>query len=594
MTTQQDVQELLRLLVGARKLPMLQAMSHVKALQTVGLKSIQQVAEAPLPDVERAVPDAKAARSLHNACKAAVKRGDAGAGGADAAGGKRPASGAGGGGGVSSKRARPGGSRSSLGEEGGLFGMPEQMTPDELETSLALPADTDEARIASAALETNRAPLVLAFAVELLRYTMPEQPPSSRLSMAQAVVAANSRYKAHSLGIESATPAEREGWGEGQPKVRVMGREIHVLKRGGYTWNGEESIADSSAGAEDAGDAAPHTDPVKSEPRTSQPIKLESQSQTQLLGTPRATPQQRQLLAWSTSQSISLKDSTFIARATHMPDPAERKKLVSSLMAQYPHLKTATHNAWAYRARPPGSSRVVEEKFDDGETGCGALILQMLRDADVIDTLVVLTRWFGGKFLGPDRFRLMRNCVGGALSERMRLTGTNAGLGGEAVWGLDVEAMRSKSTVRGAGPPARHHETTVVGMQIHRPESARNYLLRSFATAEPPTTDLGTDAKEENKTEGGAVSGGGKKTAGAKKKTQKEINLEKEENLGLLLGALRLLYDSWADHLTVADLDQRAWDWYTSVRPSVDSGPSGWGAKGTLELQKILNLRRKA
>ncbi|KAL8392822.1 hypothetical protein RB595_002851 [Gaeumannomyces hyphopodioides] len=588
MTTQQDVQELLRLLVGARKMPMLEAMSHVKALQAVGLKSIQQVAEAPLPDVERAVPDAKAARPLHNACKAAVKRAAAGAG-ADAAGGKRAASGAGGGG--ANKRPRPGGSNP---EERGLFGMPEQMAPDELERSLALPAETDEGRIASTALETNRAPLVLAFAVELLRYTMPEQPPSSRLSMAQAVVAANSRSKAYSLGIENATPAEREGWGEGQPKVRVMGREIHVLKRGGYTWNGEESIADSSAGAE-GGDGAPsQNSPVKSEPQASKPIKLENQSQTQPLDTPPAAPQQRQLLAWSTSQSISLKESTFVARATHMPDPAERKKLISSLMTKYPYLQTATHNAWAYRARPPGSSRMVEEKFDDGETGCGALILQMLRDADVVDTLVVLTRWFGGKFLGPDRFRLMRNCVRGALSERMRLTGANAGLGGEAVWGLDVEAMRSKSTARGVGSSAKHHETTVVGMQIHRPESARNYLLRSFAAAAPPTTAPGMDVKEENTNEGGAGPDSGKKPGGTKKKTQKEISLEKEENLGLLLGALRLLYDSWADHLTAADLDQRAWGWYTSVRPSVDSGPSGWGAKGTLELQKILDLRRRA
>ncbi|KLU88345.1 hypothetical protein MAPG_07332 [Magnaporthiopsis poae ATCC 64411] len=509
MATQQDVQELLRLLVSARKLPMLQAMSHVKALQTIGLKSIRQVAEATLADVENAVPDAKAARSLHNACKAA-----------------------------------------------------------------------------------------------LLRYTMPEQPPSSRLSMAQAVVSANSRSKAHSLGIENAPPAEREGWGEGQPKVRIMGREIYVLKRGGYTWNGEESITDSAVKAEGGDDAPSPSNPIKSEPQASPPIKLESQSQSQsqtqqLIAPPPATPQPRQLLTWSTSQSISLKESTFVARATHMADPAERKKLVSSLMTKYPHLKTATHNAWAYRARPPGSSRIVEEKFDDGETGCGALILQMLRDADVADTLVVLTRWFGGKFLGPDRFRLMRNCVRGALSERMRLTGADAGLGAEAVWGLDVEAMRSKSTTAGgtgSSAATRHHrETTVVGMQIHRPESARNYLLRSFATASPPTPAGPSKEEEEEKnaTEGGG-SGDKKPAVAKKKKTQKEINLEKEENLGLLLGALRLLYDSWADHLTAVDLDQRAWGWYTAVRPSVDSGPSGWGAKGTLELRKILDLRRKA
>lgn len=81
---------------------------------------------------------------------------------------------------------------------------------------------------------TNRAPLVLAFAVCVLKYTMPEQPISSRLSLAQALVSANSRSKAVSLGIEYGQSAEEEGWGEGQPVVKVLGREIRVLKRWDY------------------------------------------------------------------------------------------------------------------------------------------------------------------------------------------------------------------------------------------------------------------------------------------------------------------------------------------------------------------------
>jgi hypothetical protein len=81
---------------------------------------------------------------------------------------------------------------------------------------------------------TNRAPLVLAFAICVLKYTMPEQPISSRLSLAQALVSANSRSKAVSLGIENGQSAEQEGWGEGQPVVKVLGREIRVLKRWDY------------------------------------------------------------------------------------------------------------------------------------------------------------------------------------------------------------------------------------------------------------------------------------------------------------------------------------------------------------------------
>ena len=124
-------------------------------------------------------------------------------------------------------------------------------TPAAIEDSLALPeVDTNDEELAQTVLHTNRAPLVLAFAVRLLKYTMPEQPLSSRLSLAQAVVSVNSRSKAVSLGIEKGNSAEEEGWGQGQPKVRIMGRDIRVLKRWGYDWRQgsrgrQENVAES-------------------------------------------------------------------------------------------------------------------------------------------------------------------------------------------------------------------------------------------------------------------------------------------------------------------------------------------------------------
>lgn len=114
---------------------------------------------------------------------------------------------------------------------------PVDETPASIEESLRLPhVLATETDLSSTILHTNRAPLVLAFAVTLLKYTMPDQPLSSRLSLAQAVVSANSRTKAVSLGLEAGKSAEEEGWGRGQPTVRVMGREIPVLKRWAYEW----------------------------------------------------------------------------------------------------------------------------------------------------------------------------------------------------------------------------------------------------------------------------------------------------------------------------------------------------------------------
>lgn len=120
-------------------------------------------------------------------------------------------------------------------------------SPSLLESALALPLSSNVGEISSTVLVTNRAPLVLAFAVVVLKYTMPEQPLSSRLSLAQAVVSANSRSKAVSLGIEPGKSAEDEGWAQGQPTVKVLGREIAVLKRWGYSWH-EESPSKKTAG----------------------------------------------------------------------------------------------------------------------------------------------------------------------------------------------------------------------------------------------------------------------------------------------------------------------------------------------------------
>lgn len=117
-----------------------------------------------------------------------------------------------------------------------------------MERSLELPVSTleEEEELASIVLTTNRAPLVLAFAVTLLKYTMPEQPPSSRLSLAQAVVSMNSRSKAVSIGLEKNKGAEDEGWGQGQPVVKVMGREVRVLKRWGYEWKAKADAQSTS------------------------------------------------------------------------------------------------------------------------------------------------------------------------------------------------------------------------------------------------------------------------------------------------------------------------------------------------------------
>ncbi len=65
----------------------------------------------------------------------------------------------------------------------------------------------------------------------------------------------------------------------------------------------------------------------------------------------------------------------------------------------------ATHNTWAARL-PTG-----DLKADDGEAGAGMVILRMLEREKVIRHLVIVTRWYGGKKLGGDRFRRVQDAV---------------------------------------------------------------------------------------------------------------------------------------------------------------------------------------
>ena len=77
----------------------------------------------------------------------------------------------------------------------------------------------------------------------------------------------------------------------------------------------------------------------------------------------------------------------------------------------------ATHNTWAV---------LLEDgplKNDDGESGAGMVIVRMLERAGVRDHVVIVTRWYGGKHLGGDRFRHVQTCVETYLKHVSEKTG---------------------------------------------------------------------------------------------------------------------------------------------------------------------------
>jgi hypothetical protein len=479
--------------------------------------SIESIASADIETISTAINDSKAAKSLQTACKGLVKA-------------------------PSKKRAAETSFTSTSKRTKSAYELSaEPQTPQEIEKALELPQPSeDEEKIEKTTIYTNRAPLVLAFAVQLLKYTMPEQPLSSRLSLAQAVVSANSRSKAQSLGIEKGRSAEELGWGQGQPKVKVMGREISVLKRSGYDWReGQSEVKEGNGEA--------------SGPAVAMGVNDEAGTNPMLGGISKESGKND----WTVSASVTSKKSTFVARAIAITSPFQARSEFQKLLAASHDLRDASHNITAWRVA--GDHGIIEDSNDDGESGGGRHILGLLQSSDIVGVLLVVTRWYGGIMLGVDRWRIMSQVSRDALSQRLQVTGI---VGGEALWGLDLEAMKSTD--------APVTDGTAGGMPVYRPEGARMYILKAFAS--PPAS-----ADEKAK----------------KKKTGVALEREKEENLGLLLGALDLLFSSWVEHISRDELDRKAWGWYVQVRPEVEGGVAGWGGKGDVKLADILNLRRK-
>jgi hypothetical protein len=223
-----DIQALLRFLSQDAKVPLATAISKVKALQQANLSTIEAIAKVKIDEVQKIFEDEKLSKQVLNAAKRVSKKRAAG------------------------DDVTPSSPRKKR-NEGSMFSLQKELTPAELEASLELPdSDLSAEELADAVVFTNRAPLVLAFVVVLLKYTMPEQPLSSRLSLAQTYVSVTSRARAVSLGIENGQSAEELGMGVGQATVKIMGKELRVLKRWGYDWKDDGGVQPKTESSTDS------------------------------------------------------------------------------------------------------------------------------------------------------------------------------------------------------------------------------------------------------------------------------------------------------------------------------------------------------
>ncbi|WP_254683375.1 YigZ family protein [Phaeobacter sp. LSS9] len=101
---------------------------------------------------------------------------------------------------------------------------------------------------------------------------------------------------------------------------------------------------------------------------------------------------------------LSDRGSRYAVSGAQVTSRGQIDAVLAELKSDRSYAK-ATHNTWAAQL-PSGGL-----KADDGESGAGMVILRMMEREGLRDHVIIVTRWYGGKKLGGDRFRRVQDAV---------------------------------------------------------------------------------------------------------------------------------------------------------------------------------------
>lgn len=87
-----------------------------------------------------------------------------------------------------------------------------------------------------------------------------------------------------------------------------------------------------------------------------------------------------------------------------------------SQLCENTKIARATHNMYAYVIKLPNGLELSDCE-DDGEKAAGPKLLHMLKLMQLENQMIIVTRWYGGIHLGPDRFRHICNVAREILNE---------------------------------------------------------------------------------------------------------------------------------------------------------------------------------
>ncbi|KAK0616000.1 ribosomal protein S5 domain 2-type protein [Bombardia bombarda] len=162
----------------------------------------------------------------------------------------------------------------------------------------------------------------------------------------------------------------------------------------------KELLLESSSDDREGGDAT--SSPINSPDLQQQPPPAPTPSPSQ--------PQQQPEPPWILSDPVIELKSTFLARCAPVSSPTQAAGYVQHLLSTDRKVRSATHNMTAWRIRGPNGTS-FQDCDDDGETAAGGRLLHLMQLMDLWDTMVVVTRWYGGQKLGPRRFALINTAA---------------------------------------------------------------------------------------------------------------------------------------------------------------------------------------
>ena len=104
------------------------------------------------------------------------------------------------------------------------------------------------------------------------------------------------------------------------------------------------------------------------------------------------------------------RKSTFQAHLAHVGTQEQVKQVLDELKENR-KINNATHNVMAYRIYCEDRNSFLQDCDDDGEAMAGSRLLHLLQILQGRNIVVIVTRWYGGILLGPDRFKHYNSCA---------------------------------------------------------------------------------------------------------------------------------------------------------------------------------------